>query len=69
MKADLSQRPRWQRGARVRVHEQGLREWEGTVTTVKPSRVSGWWMDVRRDDGDTYALCLATAGMTIEEVQ
>ena len=37
-------------GQRVRVIEQGLHAWEGTIISLKHSRKSGWWATVRRDD-------------------
>ena len=45
------------RGARVEVNEPGIRAWTGTVSSVKWSPVSGWWLDIERDDGDlTYII-------------
>jgi hypothetical protein len=37
---------------RVEVREQGIRPWYGVVISVKWSAVSGWWLDVERDDSD-----------------
>jgi len=40
-----------QRRDRVEICEgPNLRPWTGTVMSVKPSSVSGWWLDVREDD-------------------
>lgn len=47
----MTERPIISRRDRVRVDEQNIRPWFGTVLSVKPSRKSGWWVDVRRDDG------------------
>lgn len=43
------------RGAEVVVHEDGRRPWAGQVGAVKWSNVSGWWAEVRTDEG-TYVV-------------
>jgi len=66
MTTALGARPELQRGDRVTVHEQGIATWAGTVQSVKPSSVSGWWVDVERDADATWSICLAS-GTTIEK--
>lgn len=39
-----------ERGAVVEVREPGLEPWAGMVLTVKWSSVSGWHVEVRRND-------------------
>lgn len=46
----------FQRGDKVRVLEEGIKPWVGRVTAAKPSSESGWWYEVRRDDGITLAV-------------
>lgn len=41
---------------RVRVFEPGIAPWEGTAISIKWSSESGWWLDVRADDGDTWSI-------------
>lgn len=54
---ELETPPELHRGDRVVVTETGIRPWYGTVTTMKPSSVSGWWVDIRReDDGMTWQI-------------
>ena len=48
--------PRFSRKDDVRVEEEGIRPWEGIVTAVKWSPVSGWWLEVRRGDEGTYVV-------------
>ncbi len=67
-KTELGERPHYERGERVVVTEQGLQPWEADVVALKPSSVSGWWLEVRRDDGGTWALVLSTPGMTVEKL-
>ncbi len=40
----------------VLVEEGGIRPWGGTVLSLKFSATSGWWVEVRRDDGRTYSV-------------
>lgn len=42
--------PPCKRRDRVCVREPNIRPWIGHVTAVKWSSVSGWWVDVVRDD-------------------
>ncbi len=45
------------RGTRVLVSEQGIRPWTGIVGSRKVSPLTGWWLEVRRDDdGMTYVV-------------
>jgi len=46
---DLGPAP-FTRGQRVRVSELNLAPWTGRVLSVKPSRISGWWLEVQQDD-------------------
>jgi hypothetical protein len=39
----------------VKVKEPRRREWRGTAESLKFSKESGWWFDVRNDDGLTWA--------------
>lgn len=39
------------RGQEILVQEPNIRPWRGTVLSMKWSPVSGWWIDVRREDG------------------
>lgn len=59
--------PEVRRGDRVQVTEENIAPWLGTVTAIKPSKVSGWWVDVDRDEVGVWSICLAT-GTTIEKV-
>lgn len=45
-------RPDLARGDRVVVTEQGIRPWTGDVGAIKHSTVSGWWLEIARDDDD-----------------
>ena len=49
-RVELGEAP-FKRGQRVTVHEEGIRPWSGSVLSVKPSPVSGWWLEVDQDDG------------------
>jgi len=48
--------PPMARGDRAQVHEVNIAPWEGEVLSVKWSPQSGWWVDVRQDDGGTWTL-------------
>ncbi len=52
----LGERPDLEIGSEVLVEEDGLRTWTGTVQAVKPSSVSGWWVDVRRNGDGTWSV-------------
>ncbi len=54
----MPERPQLERGDRVQVFEEGIQPWSGTVNSVKPSKESGWWVDVDRDDVGIYSICL-----------
>lgn len=56
----MTEPPKLERGDRVRVEEQGITPWFGIVNAVKPSSVSGWWVDVDRDDVGIWSICLNT---------
>lgn len=43
--------PPCERGDDVIVTEQGITPWRGVASFVKWSAVSGWWVEVRTDDG------------------
>lgn len=43
--------PALKRGDMVSVSEPGLNPWAGIVLSVKLSRVSGWRVEVRKEDG------------------
>jgi len=60
----MSERPKLERGDRVQVIEQGITPWTGTVNAVKPSKVSGWWVDVDRDGVGIMSICLAGTKVT-----
>jgi hypothetical protein len=47
---------------RVEVREQNIRPWLGVVISVRWSAVSGWWLDVERDDSDR-AVWVVQAGL------
>lgn len=47
---------RAQRGDLVTVHEENCQPWQGVVLTVKPSKKSGAWVEVQRDDGTVWAM-------------
>ncbi len=61
----MTERPELQRGDRVLVREQGIQPWTGTVNAVKPSKVSGWWVDVDRDDVGVWSICLKTTDLEV----
>lgn len=63
----MTPKPELEPGDRVRVTEDNIRPWVGTVTGLKPSKVSGWWVDVDRDGVGVWSICLAT-GTTIERM-
>ena len=65
MTSTMTQRPILQRGDRVRVEEAGITPWFGTVNSVKPSKESGWWVDVERDGVGIWSICLATGTQVI----
>ncbi len=44
------------RGDEVTVTETNIRPWTGTVLTVKPSRKSGDWVEVQREDGGVWVV-------------
>lgn len=50
------ERPNVVRGDTVTVAEENIRPWNGTVRSVKYSIVSGWWFEVLRDDGMSWAV-------------
>lgn len=52
------ERPELERGDRVTVYEPGITPWKGTVNSVKPSKESGWWVDVDRDGVGVWSICL-----------
>ena len=62
---DMTDRPTLKRGNRVRVEEQGIAPWFGTVNAVKPSKESGWWVDVDRDGVGIWSICLETGTKVI----
>jgi hypothetical protein len=66
-KLTLPPRPALERGDRVTVTEEHIRPWTGTVNSVKPSKESGWWVDVARDDGIIMSICLQ--GTKVEKEQ
>lgn len=49
-------RPELSRGALVLVSELGIKPWIGQLLSLKFSPVSGWWAEVRRDDGATFSI-------------
>ncbi len=49
-------RPDLDRGDRVVVHEQGIRDREGEVLSVKWSFATGWWVEVRYEDGIVWSI-------------
>lgn len=56
-KAELEAcRPGIGRGDEVAVTEEGIGTWSGTVGSVKGSLVSGWWLEVEREDGITFTV-------------
>lgn len=56
----MTEKPGFERGDRVTVSEEGIQPWSGIVNSVKPSKVSGWWVEVDRDGVGIWAICLAT---------
>jgi hypothetical protein len=59
-KIELGEAP-FAKGDRVEISEEGIRPWAGTVTAVKPSFASGWWIEVLRDDGTgTWSISVVT---------
>ena len=56
----IGEAPALARGDEVEVREPGIRPWTGTVLSLKPSPRSGWWAEVRQDDGSTWVVCLAS---------
>lgn len=44
------------RGATVTVTETNIRPWTGVVLAVKPSKKSGLWIEVQRDDGTVWSM-------------
>lgn len=61
----IGPRPEIAKGDRVAVYEQGIDPWLGTVQAVKPSSVSGWWIDVERDADFTWSVCLGTTRVEV----
>ena len=60
---ELGEAP-YSRGDRVEITEEGIRPWPGMVTAVKPSFVSGWWIDVVRDfDNMVWSICVANVSV------
>ncbi len=66
-KVTMPPKPDLQRGDRVTVTEEHIRPWTGTVNAVKPSKESGWWVDVDRDDVGIWSICLQTTTVEKEE--
>lgn len=52
-----------QRGDVVAVHEPNREPLVGRVLSVKPSSVSGWWLEIATESG---AWCFAAATVEIE---
>jgi hypothetical protein len=52
-KFTLGPAPDLQRGDTVRVSLENIRPWDGVVTAIKPSSESGWWIDVKDEEGWT----------------
>ena len=66
-KIELGEAP-FARGDRITVKEEGIRPWDGIITAVKPSSVSGWRIEARRDDdGGTWSVCVATSDITLSK--
>lgn len=57
-KVTMPERPELQRGERVVVTEEGIAPWRGIVNAIKPSKESGWWVDVDRDGVGIWSICL-----------
>ena len=60
IKTEMPPKPDLKRGDRVTVTEEGITPWYGTVNAVKPSKESGWWVDVDRDGEGIWSICLQT---------
>jgi hypothetical protein len=60
----LPDRPTLERGDRVQVTEEGITPWFGIVNSVKPSKESGWWVDVEREAVGVWSICLAGTKVT-----
>lgn len=56
---DVIERPQLKRGDEVTVYEENITPWRGTVNSVKPSKLSGWWVDVDNGEG-VWSICLKT---------
>lgn len=46
----------FERGESVLVSEENIRPWHGDVAAVKWSPRSGWWIDVRREEGGYWVV-------------
>jgi hypothetical protein len=44
------------RGVEVEVTEENIRPWRGVVRAVKWSHLSGWWVEIERDDDITLSI-------------
>jgi hypothetical protein len=66
-RTETPEAPELARDDRVRVTEENIEPWLGTVNSIKLSKVSGWWIDVDRDDVGVWSICLAT-GTTVERI-
>jgi hypothetical protein len=54
------------KGDRVEILEAGIRPWQGRVAALKPSFVTGWWVDVVRDDDRmTWTVCATTTDIRL----
>lgn len=55
-----------QRGDRVEIREKGISPWCGMVAAVKWSSVSGWWLEVQREeDGVTWHVSFALTDVEV----
>jgi hypothetical protein len=64
-KVAMPPKPDFKRGDRVEVFELGIAAWMGTVNAVKPSKESGWWVDVDRDGVGIWSICLQTTRVEV----
>lgn len=67
-KIEMPPRPELERGDRVEVQEEGIQPWSGTVNSVKPSKESGWWVDVDRDGEGIWSICMKTTTVLVIDV-